>query len=171
LFEQIFDALRIEIPQVITHLVGFVIAVLILKRFAWKPILNLLEERRQRIKDNFDEIESKHAEADRLNEEYQAKLREIDAEARKRLTAAVAEGEKIAARIKEDSRNEAKDMITKAQADLERDVAKARVALKGDMVDMALAATEKMIMEKLDEQKHRDMIGRFIDELETQKQQ
>jgi F-type H+-transporting ATPase subunit b len=170
LFEQIFEALKIEIPQVITHLVGFVIAVLILKKFAWGPLLKLLEERRERIKNSFDEIDQKQAAADRLNEEYQAKLREIDAEARKRLTSAVTEGEKIAARIKDDSRSEAKEMIFKAKSELDRDVVKARAALKEDMVAMALAATEKIIHERLDDQKHRELIGTFIDDLEAQKQ-
>ena len=170
MFEQIFEALKIEIPQVITHLVGFVIAVLILKKFAWGPLLKLLEERRERIKNSFDEIDQKQAAADRLNEEYQVKLREIDAEARKRLTAAVTEGEKIAARIKDDSRGEAKEMISKAKSELDRDVVKARAALKEDMVAMALAATEKIIYERLDDQKHRELIGTFIDDLEAQKQ-
>ncbi|MFH2054355.1 MAG: F0F1 ATP synthase subunit B [bacterium] len=169
MFEQIFEALKIEIPQVITHLVGFVIAVIVLKKFAWGPLLRLLEERRERIKNSFAEIEQKQAEADKLNEEYLAKLREIDAEARKRLTAAVTEGEKIATRIKEDSRNEAKETIVKAKEELDRDVAKARVALKEDMVAMALAATEKMINERLDDAKHRELVGRFIDDLEAQK--
>lgn len=169
MFDQIFDALSIEIPQVITHLVGFVIAVIILKKFAWGPLLRLLDERRERIQSGFEEIEQKQAAADKLNEEYQAKLREIDAEARKRLTAAVSEGEKIANRIKEDSRGEAKEMITKAKEELDRDVAKARVALKEDMVAMTLAATEKMIYERLDDQKHRELIGRFIDDLEAQR--
>lgn len=169
MFEQIFEALKIEWTQVLTHLVGFIIAVIVLKKFAWGPLLRLLEERRERIKNSFDEIEQKQAEAEKLNEEYQAKLREIDAEARKRLTVAVTEGEKIATRIKEDSRSEAKEMIVKAKEELDRDVAKARVALKEDMVAMALAATEKLIYEQLDDDKHRELVGRFIDDLEAQK--
>ncbi|MCK4857744.1 MAG: F0F1 ATP synthase subunit B [candidate division Zixibacteria bacterium] len=170
MFDQIFEALKIEIPQIITHAVGFLIALWVLKKFAWGPLLGLLEERRERIKNSFDEIDQKQQEADNLNEEYQAKLRDIDNESRKRLTAAVSEGEKIAARIKEDGRTEAKGMIVKARAELDRDVAKARVALKEDMVAMALTATEKIILEKLDDDKHRRLIGDFIDDLEAQKQ-
>jgi F-type H+-transporting ATPase subunit b len=41
--------------MLLTHAVGFVIAVWILKRYAWKPILNILEERRQKIQADFDE--------------------------------------------------------------------------------------------------------------------
>ena len=169
MFEQIFGALKIEIPQLLTHAVGFLIAFLILKKYAWKPILGLLEERREKIKNSFDEIDQKQAAADKLNEEYESKLRDIDNEARKRLTAAVSEGEKIAGNLKEDARTEAKDMIVKAKAELDRDVAKARVALKEDMVVMALTATEKIIHEELDDDKHRQLIGKFIEDLEAQK--
>jgi F-type H+-transporting ATPase subunit b len=167
LIEQIFDALKIEIPQIITHGIGFLIALWILRRFAWKPLLALLEERREKIKGSFDEIDQKQEAADKLNEEYQQKLRDIDAEARKRLTAAVNEGEKIAGRIKEDAREEAKQMISKAKDELERDVAKARVALKEALVALALTATEKIIFERLDDTKQRELVGRFIDDLEA----
>lgn len=169
MFSQIFDALKIEIPQVITHAVGFLIALWVLRRFAWKPLLRLLEERREKIKNSFDEIDQKQEAADKLNQEYEQKLREIDTEARKRINAAVSEGEKIANKIKEDAREEAKQMISKAKDELDRDVAKARVALKEDMVAMALAATEKIIHEELDDDKHRQLVGRFIDDLEAKR--
>ena len=43
---------------ILTHMVGFVITVWVLKKFAWKPILSILEERREKIKSEFDQIES-----------------------------------------------------------------------------------------------------------------
>lgn len=169
MLDQILGALKIEIPQLITHIIGFVIFVWILKRYAWKPILGLLDERRDRIKSSFDEIDSKNAAADKLNQEYQAKLRDIDNEARKRLTAAVQEGEKIAAQIKDTAREEAKEIMARTKSELEQDFAKARVQLKEDVVNLTISATEKIIRERLDGQKHRDLIGRFIEDVEKVK--
>ena len=59
MLSQVLDALKIEIPQLITHIIGFLIALWILKRYAWKPLLALLDERRERIKNGFAEIENK----------------------------------------------------------------------------------------------------------------
>lgn len=164
MFEQVLQALKIEIPQLITHVIGFLLALWVLKRYAWKPILALLEERREKIKSSFDEIDEKNREAEALNVDYQAKLKDIDSEARKRLAEAVKDGQKIAATIKDDARKEAKEILARTKTELEQDVAKARVELKEEMIAMTLTATERIIKEKLDEQKHREMISRFIDE-------
>lgn len=169
MLDQILDALHIELPQLFTHIVGFLILLWVLKRFAWKPLLGLLDERTERIKSSFDEIDAKKAAAETLHQQYEAKLREIDAEARKRLTEAVQEGEKIAAKIKEDARSEAKEVMTRTKSELAQDYAKARIQLKEDVVDLTINAAEKIIRERLDTAKHREMIGRFIDDVEKVK--
>ncbi len=169
MLSQILEALKIEIPQLITHIIGFLILLWLAKRYAWKPLLALLDERRERIKNSFAEIETKHKQADALNAEYQSRLKDIDSEARKRLTEAVSEGEKIAAKIKEDARGEAKDILVRAKAEIDQDLAKARVQLKNDVVDMTIVAAEKIIHERLDAPKHRELIGRFIDDIEKVK--
>lgn len=169
MFEQIREALQIEIPQLLTHTLGFLILLWVLKRFAWKPLLGLIDERRDRIKSSFDDIDAKNAQAESLHQQYEAKLRDIDAEARKRLTDAVQEGEKIAAKIKDDARVEAKVIMARTKSELEQDYAKARIQLKEDVVNLTINATEKIIRERLDTQKHREMIGRFIEDVEKVK--
>jgi len=155
-----------EVPQLITHAIGFLITLWVPKEFAWAPLLNLMEERRNRIKSEFENIEAERARADALLAEYEAKLREIDAERRAKLVEAVDEGRKIAEEIKAAAHDEAREITVKAKSDLERDVAKARVTLQGDMVALTLAATEKLIRQKMDDAKHRELISSFIDNLE-----
>lgn len=167
--EQILKALNIEIPQLITHIIGFLLALWVLKKFAWKPILAVLDERREKIQSSFDDIEAKKAAAEKLHQDYEAKLRAIDDEARKRLNAAVQDGEKIAAQIKDNARNEAREMMERSKGELEQDVAKARIQLKEEIVNMTIGATERIIHERLDQQKHRDLINRFIDDVEKVK--
>lgn len=169
MLSQILETLKIELPQLITHIIGFLILLWILKRYAWKPLLALLDERRERIATSFADIERKQKEADALNAEYQSKLRDIDVEARRRLTEAIAEGEKIADKIKDDARNEAKEMFNRSKAEIEQDMAKARIELKNEVVAMTIGATEKIIRERLDTPKHRELIGRFIDDIEKVK--
>ncbi len=169
LLEQILSALKIEIPQLITHIIGFLLALWVLKKFAWKPILAVLDERRDKIKSSFDDIEAKKAAAEKLHQDYEAKLRAIDEEARQRLNAAVQEGEKIAGQIKDNARNEAKDMMERSKSELEQDFAKARIQLKEEIVNLTIGAAERIIHERLDQPKHRDLINRFIDDVEKVK--
>jgi len=152
--------------QALTHAIGFLITVWILKRFAWGPLLSLLEERRNKIINEFKNIDDEKAKVGRLTTQYESKLKEIDVERRAKLVEAVNEGKKIAEEIKLAARSEAKDISVKAKADLIRDVAKAKVQLKNDMVAMTVTATERIIKEKLDDAKHRELISGFINNVE-----
>jgi F-type H+-transporting ATPase subunit b len=159
--------MHIEYQQLLTHAVGFLIAFFILKKYAWKPILKLLDDRRQKIADEFSGIEAKKQEAEALLLEYETRLKKIEEEARARLNESVAEGQKIAAEIKADAQQEARGIISRAKSELERDVQKARAQLKQDLVGMTLNATERLLRERVDEKANRKLIERFLDEVET----
>jgi len=157
--------MNFEWQLLITHSFSFLITLWILKRFAWGPLLSLIEERRQKIIGEFETIEREKEKADALNAQYEAKLREIDNERRAKIVEAVNEGKKIAEEIQASARSEAQDIRRKSKSELERELAKAKVQLKNDMVSLALAATEKLLNEKLDENQHRKLIGNYIDEI------
>jgi F-type H+-transporting ATPase subunit b len=153
--------------QVITQIIGFVIAVLILKRYAWGPILRLLEERRAKIAGEFERIETEKKGVAAMKQEVEAQLRGIEAQSRARIQEGVQEGQKFAAEIKEQARLDARGQIARAQVEIEQERKKAHVTLRGDMVDMVLTATEKLIGERLDDAKHRSEIEKFVTELDT----
>ena len=156
----------INIKLILTHMLGFVITAIILAKLAWRPILNVLNERRQKIKSEFDGIESEKTDVAELKADYESKLKDIDNLSRQKMTEAISEGQKVAAEIKQQSQNEAKEIINRAKAELERDVEKARAALKEDMVKMTMMAAEKIITTKLDDTEHRRLISEFIDNVE-----
>jgi len=158
--------MSLDYQLIITHIIGFVITVWILKKFAWKPILDILEERRNKIKSEFDKIESDKTEVAEIKADYETKLKDIDNISRQKLAEAVKEGQKIAAEIKEQGRDEAKEIINRAKAELERDVDKARVTLKEDMIRMTVIAAEKIISAKLYDAANRRLISDFIDSVE-----
>ncbi|MBD3168974.1 MAG: F0F1 ATP synthase subunit B [candidate division Zixibacteria bacterium] len=163
---EIASSLGLELGQLVTHALGFLLAVWILKKFAWGPLLNLLDERKQKIQGEFDDIERQKEEMTRLTEEYQKKLDDIDAEARKRLQEAVSEGQKIAAEIKDQAKNEQKEIVAKAKQQIDAEIAAARTQLRNDMVNMAIQAASKAIEEKMDDEKQRKLISDFIEDLE-----
>ena len=155
-----------EWQQLVTHAIGFLITLWILKKFAWGPILNLLEERRARITGEFQKIDDEKASVARQAAAYDAKMKEIDAERRTKIVEAVEEGKKVAADIKAAAQSEVKDLQTKNKAELEREVAKAKVHLKEEMIAITMSAAEKLVREKLSDQKHRELIGKYIEEVQ-----
>lgn len=159
----------LEIGQIVTQIIGFLIAVFLLKKFAWKPLLSILEERRLKIKSEFDNIDKEKKKVEDLLSDYQTKLKEIDSLARVKIQEAAREGQKMANEIKENARKESKDILTKAREEIQRDVDKAKVQLKNDLVNMTMRVAEKLIRERLDEEKDKKLIAEFIDSIPVQK--
>lgn len=158
--------MNLDVKLILTHIVGFLITVWILRRFAWKPLLGLMEQRRQKIKDEFDGIEAQKADIVKIKSDFEAKLKDIDNLSRQKLSEAVNEGRKIAAEIKEKGRQESQEIIDRAKKELAHEVEKARVVLKEDMIRMTMAATEKIITTRLDEKEHGRLISEYIDGVE-----
>ena len=158
--------MNLEWQQLVTHAVGFLITLWILKKFAWGPLMNLMEERRTRIMDEFKQIDLEKAKVADQQAAYEAKMKEIEAQRRAEIVKAVDEGKRVAADIKAQAQHEVKELHTKTKAELEREVAKARVELRDQMVTITMNAAEKVIRERLDEKKHRELIDRYIADVE-----
>lgn len=151
---------------IITQIIGFLIAMWILKAFAWKPLLGMLEARKKKIADDISDAEKIKVDAGKLLEEYRAKLREIDAEARTKIQEAVNDGSRISAEIKEQARKEAQQILAKYRDELARDMAKARVQLRDEIATMAVRAAEKIISTHLNEAEQRRLLDDFLKEVD-----
>jgi F-type H+-transporting ATPase subunit b len=158
--------LQVDWGQIVTHIIGFAIALWILRRYAWGPILGLIEERQERVRRERAAAEEARRDIEGLRRELEERLRGIDAQARQKLTEAVAEGQRVAAEMKENSRAEAQGLIARAREEIGRERDQARVALRDEMVGLALAAAEKVVSEKMDATRDRELVRNFLDEVE-----
>ncbi len=152
-------------PEIVTHIIGFVIALWILRRYAWTPILSMLEERRNCIQEEMDNTAADRREAADTLAGYQEKMKDIDSEARTKIQEAVREGQAVAAEVKDSARKEAQTFLDRAKEEIDREKAKAKIELRRDVVDLSLRAAEKLLGETLDEEKNRRLVDAFIEDL------
>ena len=159
----------IDIQLVLTQILGFVLFVWIMSRFAWKPILAMLEARRAKIAGDFAEAERRKVEADQLKAKYDAELRNIDAISRQKLQEAVAEGQKVAAEIKAQAQGEAQSRLQRAEDEVMREREKAKEQIKEQVISLSLRTAEKILRTKMDDPAQRKLAGEFIDEVSAQR--
>ena len=155
----------IDLPQVLTQIVGFLLMVWILRRYAWGPVLGMLEARRQKIAGEFAAADRAKAEANELKTRYEQELRGIEAQARQRLQEAVVEGQHVAAEIKTQAQREAAQRLERAADEIAREREKAKELLKEHIIDLAMRSAEKILRQKLDDPAQRRLAGEFIDEV------
>ncbi|MBN2328417.1 MAG: F0F1 ATP synthase subunit B [Candidatus Omnitrophica bacterium] len=154
------------LPQMITVIVCFLIVYWILKRFAFGPILGVIDERAGKIESDLKRSEDarRQAEADRV--EAEQRLRNIEEEARVKMQAMMADARELADAVRQKSHKDAADMLEKARKNIEYETEKAREVIKTDIVNLTVEAAEHLIKEKLDDEKHRQLIGDFISRIE-----
>lgn len=156
--------MSLDISQVIIQIIAFLIMLWVLKKFGWKPLLDVLHERQQKIQSEFDSIAEKKEDVKKIAEDYQHKLREIDAEARHKMQEAVVQGREIAEKIQEEAKINAKELLDKVKIQVDKEMAKAKNQLKDELVKMTTLLTEKILQEKMDLSKQQKLITDFVEE-------
>jgi len=157
-----------NITNLLTTAVGFLIFVWVLAKFAWGPILNLLDERRNKIEKDYAAAEKNLAEAEQLKGEFELKLTDIKVIEREKVQEAVKRGEQQGEGIVARARQSAEETKVKAAQDIELETHKAQIELRDSVVAMAIGAAEKIIGERLDDDLHRKLILEYIDQLGEQ---
>lgn len=158
--------MNLDISQVLIQIIAFLVMLWVLKKFGWKPLLNTLKERKEKIQSEFDSIATQRDEVKRLTEEYQEKLKDLEAESRIKIQEAIMHGQKIAAEIQEEAQSNVKAILFKGKSDVEKEVKKAKNQLKNEVVNIAIVIAEKILQEKFDKSEHEKLITEFIEEAE-----
>ena len=162
--------MHINYGEVVVQVIGFLIALAILRRYAWKPILGLLDERREKIQASLTDAESTSRKAQELQSELEEQLRSIEATARSKIQEAAREGQSLASDIKNQAREEAKSILTRAREEVDREVERGRRQLKEDVVRIAISAAEKLLGESLDGARQQKLVEEFVDNVDKARQ-
>jgi len=145
--------------------ITFIFLLLVLKKLAWKPILNSLNERENLIKESLEKAEVARKEAEKLIAENKMNMQKAEEEAQKIIDQSRLLAEKLKTQILEESKNTAKKMLEDATAEIERKNAEAFNKLKEQVADIAINAAEKILKEKLDKKEQIKLVDKYLDEI------
>ena len=154
------------LKEILVQIFGFVIVFLVLKKFAWKGLLGAIDARRGKIEAEFKGIEDHKASLAKLEKDYRARLDHIEQEGRAKIQEAANVGVALARDIQDKARQDAQKMIDRAQAEITQDIAKAKITMRAELVELSSLIAEKVIREKLDAKEHDKMVEQFMKELE-----
>jgi F-type H+-transporting ATPase subunit b len=150
----------------VAQLLIFLVMLGVLYRFAWGPLLRILNERRTRIQQGVEATERAKQELEAAERERQAKLEEARREAQAMLDRIAKQGEDLRKELEAKAREQAESLIAKARAEIQQEREKAVQDLRSQAADLAVMAAGRIIGESLDAKKHRELIDRAIEEAE-----
>jgi F-type H+-transporting ATPase subunit b len=150
---------------IIWTIVTFVLLLIVLNKFAWKPLLRALHDRESSIRGTLEHAENAKAEAEKILEENRRQLEKAGDQAQKILAEGRALGEKLKQEIVDQANAQGRRMAEQARQEIERDKDAAIAQLRGEVATLAIQAAGKIINETLDEKKHRALIDESLSSL------
>lgn len=159
---ELAHALGLDIRIFFAQLINFAVLLLVLYRFAYRPLLNILDERKNAIEQGLKDAESARTKL----EEMEVKEREVLEQAKKEAREIVAQSEisgkrqyeKILATAKED----ADRMLEKTRKVLEAEQLALLTDAKKQVAELVMQTTEKVLAEKMDVQKDGELIRKAL---------
>jgi F-type H+-transporting ATPase subunit b len=152
--------------QLLAHALSFFVFFFLVRLAFLSIIYPPMRERRERIRSEIEKIEQEKGAVAHLRQDLETHLKRIEAESRERIQSAVGEGQKVAAEIREIARKEAQEMLARAREEIGREREQAEMALKNEVVDLAVEIASKVIREELTADKHRKLVDGFLAEVE-----
>ena len=150
---------------VIVELITFLIMLAILARYVYPEIVKLAEARQRAIAEQLKEAEQSRDAAEKRLKEAEDKLNDARKTAQSVIEAATKSGEQLRLEMRQKAEEESKRAIEAARKEIEAEREQAIRSVRSEVAGLVVAATEKVIGETLDDEKHRQLIDKAISEV------
>ena len=159
------EFLNINFFTALFTLVNTVILFLVLKKFLFVPVMNMITDRQKEIDAMYEAADNAQQSAKALEEEYQQKLSVAAQTSEKMVKDAVARGQARQEEILRQANAEAAAIMDKAAADIALEKKKAINDAKDEISGIAMAIAEKVVGRELQEKDQADLVDAFIQQL------
>jgi F-type H+-transporting ATPase subunit b len=131
--------------MVFIQAVGFLILLVLMKKFLFGKIKDILKARADEIKDTYKKSEDDRAEAARLKEEYRQQAVKADEAAEAKIQAAVDKARDVSDEMIKEAHQAVVDEKARAQLNIEMERKKALAEVRSQVVDLTILSTSRLI--------------------------
>lgn len=157
--------ISVNLWQILISLANLTILFLLLKKFLYKPVTKMLEERRAQIDQDYSDAETAKQNAEAKDAELTERLGNAKKEAEGIVKEAADTAKMRGDKIVEDARATADGIIRQAELDAELQRKKADEKIKEQIVDVSTALAEKMLEREINADDHKTLIDDFINNI------
>ena len=145
--------------------ITFLALLIVLSKFAWGPIVGMLNERERTIREAIESAKKERAEAEKLLAEQKDALGKAQRDAAELARRNQAEVENLRQELTARARKEADDLVASARRQIAEEVSKAKGELRAQVVDLAIEAAGKLVRANLDDKAQRTLVEEYIAQL------
>lgn len=157
--------LSIDATLLWATIVVFALFAWVLGKFAWGPLLKIVDEREKTIRDQVDSAQQAAADAKDLLVQHQEMLKGAGREREEILQKAVKEAEQVRADLVTKARADADQVVSKAREQMQREKDQAIAELRAQVADIAVEAASRIVKSSLTDEAQRKLVDDYIKEL------
>ncbi len=161
---EIFETLGINWPSLLAQFINFGLLLILLRLVAYKPVMNMLDKRAEKIKESMEHAETVKKRAEEADVEVAKRIDEASQEGQKIIKQAMEAGEAAKVKARQEARVEAQALVEKAKVEIQRERAEAVEELRKEVSDLAILAAGKVVSRSLDKEAHRKVIDEILKE-------
>ena len=147
--------------------VTFLALAVILKRYAWGPLLKAIAEREARLKADAAAAEAARAEAQRIKDELLERLAGVEARRQEVLAQASREGETVLSRFKAAAQKESQELRDKTLSELSREKERLVRELRRETAELSVLVAEKLLRRSVDPAVEKSVLDEFLRDIEA----
>ena len=155
-----------DVGLMIWTFLAFLVALLVLRKYAWPAITEALEKRQGMIEESIDAAERARADSAALLEEYRGRLREARAQAEEIIARARKAGEVHERESVEEARAKREELLEQTRRDIEAETRRAIQEIRSEVADLTILATEKVTRKTLDDDDQKRLVEEALGELD-----
>lgn len=163
------DLLKVSPGLVFWTAVTFIVVLVVLWLFAWKPIINGLDARNEKIQEDLDSSRKLREQAESMMSDYKKHLDAAKDQALQIIDEGKKDAESIRQRILADAKKEAEEIHDRAVGDITQAKTKAIKELEKEVVDISVAIISKILSRDVSKEDHRNIILKELDQLKAGK--
>lgn len=145
----------------------FLILFPVIRSFFINPLADAIDERTSNLERTFSEAEDLRNEMTKMKQEYEQRLVQTEASAREQIQAQIREATTLRQTLMAEATSKADEMVKKAQEEIALEKDKVMTALRLEVVNLTLGATEKILGQSMDDEKNRRLVQEFIEKAEV----
>ena len=144
------DSLGIELSKLIVQIIAFVVFILLFWRFASGPIVKILDERQERVREGMEAAQRMQMQLEATASKNEEVLAEARRDAQAILVQAREAGDATISRAQDEAARQSDEYMARAQATLRAETEQARQQLRQEVADLAVLAASRIIHKELD---------------------
>lgn len=158
------DTMGSAIGTSLVLLVSFLVLLVALSYFVWKPVKKIMDDREQFIHDEISDAEKRKEESIRVQEENEALLKKTQSEISEMMENAKGQAKKEQEAIIHDANTRANQLIKDAKADVESEKEKAVREINDQVAELSVLIARKMISKEISEKEQKELVTKYIQE-------